>query len=189
VPGIRTHGIFGHVFTGWWEDLGSIKSYFEANLALASDSPPFDFHSPDGVIYTRMRNLPASRVNAADVVHSLISDGCYVEAGSRLERCVIGVRSQIGPNVELRDTILLGADRYETAGEKAANKKRGEPDVGIGSDTVIQKAILDKRCRIGKNVRIVNQDNRREFDGENYFIRDGIVVVPKGAVLRDGTVI
>jgi glucose-1-phosphate adenylyltransferase len=189
VPRIRTHRIFGHVFTGWWEDLGSIKSYFEANLALASDSPPFDFHSPDGVIYTRMRNLPASRVNAADVVHSLISDGCHVEAGSRLERCVIGVRSQIGPNVELRDTILLGADRYETAGEKAANKKRGEPDVGIGSDSVIQKAILDKRCRIGKNVRIVNQGSRGDFDGENYFIRDGIVVVPKGAVLRDGTVI
>jgi len=189
VPALATHRLSGFLFTGYWEDLGCIKSYFEANLALAGDSPPFDFHSPNGIIYTRMRHLPASHVNAADVIHCLISDGCQVDPGCRLERCVIGLRSRIGPNVTLRDTILLGADHYETAADQAANRRRGEPDVGVGAGTVIHNAILDKQCHVGRNVRIVNQRGLRDFDGDNYCIRDGIVVVPKGAVVMDGTVI
>ncbi len=189
VPRLASHRIYGHLFTGYWEDLGSIRAYHEANLALAGDSPPFDFNAAGGVIYTRMRNLPASHVNGAEVVHSLISDGCHVDAGCRLERCVIGLRSQIGPNVHLRDTILMGCDHYESTAEKAANRKRGEPDVGVGEGTVVHDAIIDKQCRIGKNVRIVNQGGLREADGENYFIRQGIVVLPKGSVVKDGTVI
>ena len=189
VPAVATHRFQGYLFTGYWEDLGSIKSYHEANLALAGDSPPFDFHNSKGVIYTRMRNLPASRLNGADMVHCLISDGCHVDPGTRLERCVIGLRSQIGPNVTMRDTILLGGDRYETAAEKAANRKRGDPDVGVGEGAFIQNAIIDKQCRVGRNVRIVNERGLRNFDGENYFIRDGIVVVPKGTLVKDGTVI
>jgi glucose-1-phosphate adenylyltransferase len=111
-PSLATHRTQAHLFDGYWDDLGTIKSYYEANLALASDNPPFDFNSLEGVIYTRMRFLPASRVRAAQVQHCLISDGCVVEAGARLERCVVGVRSRIGHNVTLRDTILIGADRY-----------------------------------------------------------------------------
>jgi glucose-1-phosphate adenylyltransferase len=189
VPAVATHNIYGHLFAGYWEDLGSIGSFHEANLALAGDSPPFNFHSSKGIIYTRMRNLPAARVNAADVVHCLLSDGCRIEQGCRLERCVIGLRSQIGPDARLRDTILFGADRYEGAADKAANRARGEPDVGVGEGAVIEKAIIDKQCRIGSDVRIVNQRGLREFDGEGYFIREGIVVVPKGAVIKDGTAI
>jgi len=189
VPAVTTHRIHGYLFTGYWEDLGSIKSYHEANLALAGDSPPFDFNSSKGIIYTRMRNLPAARIKGADVVHCLLSDGCQVDAGCRLERSVIGLRSQIGPNVKMRDTILLGADRYESPAEQVANRKRGEPDVGVAEGAVVQNAIIDKQCRIGRNVRIINARGLREFDGENYFIRDGIVVVPKGGVVKDGTVI
>ncbi len=99
------------------------------------------------------------------------------------------MRSQIGPNATLRDTILLGAARYECPADQATNRSRGEPDIGVGEGAVIENAIIDKQCRIGRNVRIVNQRGLREFDGENYFIRDGIVVVPKGAVVKDGTVI
>jgi glucose-1-phosphate adenylyltransferase len=189
VPNLATRRIHGYLFTGYWEDLGSIKSYHAANLALAGPSPPFDFASSSGIIYTRMRHLPASRIDAAEVVNCLVSDGCTVESGSRLERCVIGLRSYIGPNVTLRDSILLGADRYETAAETAAHQKAGEPEVGVGAGTVVQHAIIDKDCRIGKNVRIVNASGLREHDGANYFIRDGIVVIPKGTLVRDGTVI
>ncbi|HBI41701.1 MAG TPA: glucose-1-phosphate adenylyltransferase, partial [Planctomycetales bacterium] len=114
---------------GYWEDVGTIKAYHEANLALAGDDPPFDFHSPEGVIYTRMRFLPASRVSGAcKMKHVLISDGCVIHPGADLENCVLGVRSRLGRNVTLRDVIMLGADKFETDAERAANKTRGLPD-------------------------------------------------------------
>src|SRR5262249_14011121 len=171
------------------EDLGSIRSYHEAHLALAGDDPPFDFYSPEGVIFTRMRYLPPSRVLASQVVRCLISDGCYVGAGARLERCVVGIRSRIGADVRMNETVLIGADDFETDAERAANRGRGVPDLGVGAGSVIQRAILDKDCRIGRGVRIVNERGLTHADGENYFIRDGVVVVPNSAVLRDGTVI
>src|SRR5262249_14710310 len=136
---IRTHRVHAHLFDGYWEDLGTIKAYHEASLALASDNPPFDFHNPEGVIYTRMRFLPASRVSAAAVEQCLISDGCVVLPGTRLERCVIGVRSRIGHNVTLRDTVVIGADNMETDAERAANEARGIPSFSIGDGCVIEK--------------------------------------------------
>jgi glucose-1-phosphate adenylyltransferase len=187
--GLTTHRVQAHFFNGYWEDLGTIRSYYEANLALTSDRPPFDFHSPEGVIFTRMRYLPASRVSAAQMDHCLISDGCLIHPGACLERCVIGLRSRIGKDVTLRDTILIGADRYETDRERAANSKQGIPDFSVGDGTVIERAIVDKDCRIGRNVRIINRQRLQEDDGPNYHIRDGIVVIPNGAVVSDGTVI
>jgi glucose-1-phosphate adenylyltransferase len=186
---IRSHHVQAHLFDGYWEDLGTVKAYHEANLALASDNPPFDFHSPDGVIYTRMRFLPASRVCAASMDQCLISDGCVVERGSRIERCVVGVRSRIGRNVTLRDTVLIGADRFETDAERAANRERGIPDLTVGDGSVIEQAILDKDCRIGRNVRILNREGAMDAEKENYVIRDGIVVIPKSAIVPDNTVI
>jgi glucose-1-phosphate adenylyltransferase len=186
---IRTHRVQAHLFDGYWEDLGTVKAYHEANLALAGDSPPFDFHSPEGVIYTRMRNLPASRVCQATLEQCLVSDGCLVDCGTRAERCVIGVRARVGRDVTLRDTVLIGAGHYETEKEKAAARARGLPEVGVGDGSVIERAILDKDCRIGRNVRVVNRAGVEEAEADNYAIRDGIVVIPKGAVLPDGTVI
>jgi glucose-1-phosphate adenylyltransferase len=181
--------IQAHLFDGYWEDLGTIKSYHAASLALASDTPPFDFHSGDGVIFTRMRYLPASRVSAAQVEQCLISDGCTVQPGTRIERCLLGVRSRIGRNVTLRDTVMIGADRFETDAERAANARRGIPDFTVGDGSVIEHAILDKDCRIGRNVRIVNRQKLQSGEGENYVIRDGIVVIPNSAIVPDGTVI
>jgi glucose-1-phosphate adenylyltransferase len=187
--GLRSHHVQAHLFDGYWEDLGTIKSFHEANLALASDAPPFDFHSPEGVIFTHMRFLPASRVSAASLEHCLISDGCVVEPGTRLTRSVIGLRSRIGRDVVLRDTVILGADRFETDAERAHNRAQSMPSFTVGDGTVIERAILDKNCRVGRNVLIANRQNIENAEGNGYVIRDGIVVIPKGAVIADGTVI
>jgi glucose-1-phosphate adenylyltransferase len=186
---IRTHRVIAHLFDGYWEDLGTVRAFHEANLALAGDQPPFDFHSREGVIYTRMRFLPASRVAAARMEKCLISDGCVIEAGARLERCVVGIRSRIGRNVTLRDTYLIGADRFETDAERAANRARGIPNFSIGENSVIQNAIIDKDCRVGAHVRLVNERGLKDAEGDNYVIREGIVVIPRGTTVPDGTVI
>ncbi|HLJ97325.1 MAG TPA: glucose-1-phosphate adenylyltransferase [Gemmataceae bacterium] len=186
---IRTHHVQAHLFDGYWEDLGTVKSYHEANLALASDKPPFDFHSPEGVIYTRMRFLPASRMSDARLEQCLVSDGCVIQPGTRLERCVIGVRSRIGQGATLRNSIMIGADRFETEGERGENRRRGIPDFGVGDGSTVEQAILDKDCRIGRNVQIVNRRRLQTDDGTNYVIRDGVVVIPKASIVPDGTVI
>ena len=136
-----------------------------------------------------MRYLPASRVSAAAVEQGLISDGCHIGEGTTIKRCVVGVRTQIGRNVKLRDTVLIGADRYETASEKAENRRRGLPDLGIGDGSVIKRAIVDKDARIGANVQIINKEEVQDGEGPNFVIREGIVVIPKNAVILDDTVI
>jgi glucose-1-phosphate adenylyltransferase len=186
---IRSHHVQAYLFDGYWEDLGTIKSYHEANLALASDQPPFDFHSPEGVIYTRMRFLPASRVSGARLDQCLISDGCVVQPDTRIERSVIGVRSRIGRSATIRDSVVIGSDRYETEAERDDNQRRGLPSFGVGEGSVVERAILDKDCRIGRNVRIINRKNAQDDEGKYYVIRDGIVVIPKGTAVPDGTVI
>lgn len=185
----RKYRVQAFLFDGYWEDLGTIKAYHQATLALCGPNPPFEFHSPEGVIYTRMRFLPASRILSASVENCLISDGCLVQEGAKLIRSVLGVRTQLGRNVFLRDTIVIGADRYETPEEKQRNQEFGIPNMGIGEGSVIECAIIDKDCRIGRNVRIVNERGLKEYDSPNYVIRDGIVVIPKAVVIPDGTVI
>jgi glucose-1-phosphate adenylyltransferase len=185
----RRYRVQGHLFDGYWEDVGTIKAYHQASLALTQDNPPFYFHAPEGVIYTRMRFLPASRISGATIHNCLVSDGCIVMAGADLQRSILGVRSRIGPNVRLRDTIVIGADRYETDEERRRNRLEGIPDIGIGEGTHIERAILDKDCRIGRGVRILNQHRLTHADGPNYAIRDGIVVIPKAGVVPDGSVI
>lgn len=186
---IRTHRVQAHLFDGYWEDLGTVKAYHEANLALASSNPPFNFAKPGAFMYTRMRYLPASRVASARVEECLISDGCVVEAGTDFKSCVVGLRSRIGRDVTLRDSVLVGADRYETDQEKRDNAARGVPNLGVGDGSVIERAILDKDFRIGRDVRITNRRGVQEEHGSNYVIREGIVVIPKGVVVPDGTVI
>jgi glucose-1-phosphate adenylyltransferase len=186
---IQTHRVQAHVFDGYWEDVGTVKAYHEASLALAGDDPPFDFHSPDGVIYTRMRYLPASRVTGAHLEQCLVSDGCVIGSGTRVTHSVVGLRTRVGANCTIRDTVIIGADRFETDQERAENRRRGIPDFTVGDGCVIEGAILDKDCRVGSNVRIVNQGQEQDAEGPNYVIREGVVVIPKGAVVMDGTVI
>jgi glucose-1-phosphate adenylyltransferase len=186
---IRSHRVQAHLFDGYWEDLGTVRAYHEASLALASDTPPFDFHSPEGVIYTRMRFLPAARIIGARLEQCLVSDGCVVQENATVERSVIGLRSRIGRNVTIRDTVLIGADRFETDAERAANRAKGIPDLVVGDGVVIERAILDKDCRIGNNVRLINRRGVAEDETDTYVIRDGIICIPRGTVVADGTVI
>jgi len=186
---IRSHKVQAYLFDGYWEDLGTVRAYHEASLALASNTPPFDFHSPEGVIFTRMRFLPAARISGAKLEQCLVSDGCVVQEQTTVERSVIGLRSRIGRNVTIRDTVLIGADRFETEKERAANRARRIPDLVVGDGAVIERAILDKDCRIGANVRLINRRGVVEDEGDNYVIRDGIVCIPRGTIVPDGTVI
>ena len=186
---IASHRVQAHLFDGYWEDVGNIKSYHQASLALCGPEPPFDFHAPEGLIYTRMRYLPSSRLDSARLEHCLVSDGCSIGAGSAISRCVVGVRTQIGRKVTLRNTILLGANVFENLAEKQANRMRQTPNIGIGDGSIIENAIIDKDVRIGQNVRILNERKVQDAEGTNFVIREGIVVIPKGAVVADGTVI
>jgi glucose-1-phosphate adenylyltransferase len=186
---IQTHKVQAHIFDGYWEDVGTIKSYHDASLALCDPNPPFDFHAPEGLIYTRMRYLPASRIDAAKVEHCLISDGCVVGSGSSINRCVLGVRTQVGRNATVKNTVLIGADHFETPAAKRENQERNIPNLGVGDGSIIENAILDKDARIGTNVRILNQGRVQDAEGPNFVIREGIVVIPKGSVVLDGTVI
>jgi glucose-1-phosphate adenylyltransferase len=186
---IRTHHVQAHLFDGYWEDVGTVKAYHEANLELCGEHPPFDFHSPEGVIYTRMRYLPASRVGGARLEDCLVSDGCVISRDTRIQRCVVGVRTRIGKNCTLRNSVIIGADHYETDADRAEDRRRGLSSLGVGDGTVIEGAILDKDCRIGANVKIRQQRPEENREGKNYVIRDGVVVIPKGAVVPDDTVI
>ncbi len=187
----KTKKMYAHLFDGYWEDLGTIRSYHEASLALASPNPPFDFFTPEGVIYTRMRNLPASRINGAVLEHSVVADGCVIGTGTRIERSIVGVRSMIGSDCVLTDTVMLGSDAFETAAQKAENQRLGRPNLNIGDGSIIRRAILDKDCRIGRGVKLINKDGLTEADGPNgmYYIRDGIICVPRNTTIPDGFVI
>jgi glucose-1-phosphate adenylyltransferase len=186
---LASRRVQAHLFEGYWEDLGTIGAYHQAHLALAGDEPPFDFHAPGGIIYTHMRNLPTSRVNGAVLRQALISDGCVLGDGTQVERSVVGVRSRVGRDVVLHEAVLIGADRYETDAERAANRAAGVPDIGVGDGTVIERAIIDKDCRIGRHVRIGSRPRPADEERDGHVIRDGIVVLPKGTVVPDGTVI
>jgi glucose-1-phosphate adenylyltransferase len=180
---IRTRKVQVHLFDGYWEDIGTIKAFYEANLALAGSESPFEFVLEGAPIYTRARFLPPTRLEGVTVRNSLIADGCTIGAGCVLENSVIGLRCRIGRNVTIRDSILMGADDY---GPDEAII--GQPSLrGVGDGTVIAGAIIDKNCRIGRNVTIQPRDGLGpEGDFNNVVIRDGVIVVKKGTELRDG---
>ncbi|HEX3152214.1 MAG TPA: glucose-1-phosphate adenylyltransferase [Gemmataceae bacterium] len=178
-----------HLFDGYWEDLGTIKSYHQAALDLARDPPAFEFYHPDGPIFTRMRFLPAARISGAMIKDSLVSDGCVIHSGTTISNGLLGVRSRLGERCRIVQTVIIGADRFETDEERARNQAAGIPNINVGDDCHIERAILDKDCRVGNNVTINYRGKEPNVDGDCYYIRDGIVVIPKGMVVPDGKVI
>jgi glucose-1-phosphate adenylyltransferase len=188
---VGTRHIHAHLFDGFWEDLGTIKSYHEVSLALAEPNPPFDFFTPEGTIFTRMRNLPASRINGATLDQCTIADGCVIGTGTKIEHSLIGVRSKVGRNCHLKDVVLIGSDRFETEADLRENISLGRPPFNVGDGSVIHGAILDKDVRIGQRVRINSAAGKPDYDDpqERFYIRDGIICIPRGAVIPDGTVI
>lgn len=182
---MRTRRVQVYLFDGYWEDIGTIKSFFHANLELAGSQPPFDFHSANAPIYSRARYLPPTRVEAATIRRSLIADGCIIGEGATIENSVVGVRCRIGNNVTIRNSILMGADFYQ--GDEKRDPSRGLRMLGVGDNTYIDGAIVDKNCSIGHNVRITNEHNVEQTpESAECMICDGIVVVPKDARLSDG---
>jgi glucose-1-phosphate adenylyltransferase len=184
---VRAKKVFLHLFDGYWEDIGTIKAFYEANLSLASENPPFELARPEAPIYTRPRFLPPTLLKGATIKGSLIADGCKIGRGAVIENSVIGLRSIIGENVTIRNTVTMGADIYERDAELQADRAAGRPPIGIGNGSRIEGAILDKNCRIGQGVQIFNE---RKVDtlgeDEACIIRDGIPIVVKEGVLPDG---
>lgn len=184
---IRSHRVQVHLFDGYWEDIGTIKAFYEANLLLCHPTPQFDISSAQQPIYTRARFLAPTQIEGATIKRSLISDGCTIDSGAVIENSIIGLRCRIGRNVTIRNSVLMGNDLYQTSEEIAANLRDGIPPLAIGEGSLIDGAIIDKNCRIGRNVRIKNDLGVMETtDNHLAMIRDGIVVVPKDATLPDG---
>jgi glucose-1-phosphate adenylyltransferase len=178
-----------YIFTGYWEDIGTIKSFYETNISLTTITPEFDFYNEDHPIYTRRRDLPASKINACLINQSLTADGCIITSAS-IMYSIVGIRTIIETGATLDGVVCMGADYYETQEEKARNRSLGIPDIGIGRGTQIRKAIIDKNARIGEGCRIgVDAVSRTEGDFGFYYIRDGIIVIPKNAIVPNGTVI
>ena len=185
---IKNRRVMGYIFDGFWEDIGTIRRFYQVNLEMASPDAPFDFYSPDRPIYTHARFLPASEVHGAHLHNVLLTDGCRVHDAT-VRDSVVGLRSIIGPEVTIRSSVIMGGDYYETDKELAENKQLDRPEIGIGAGSIIEQAIVDKNARIGRSVTIRAIPNRPDSEGDNWVSRDGIVIVPKNAVIPDGTVI
>ncbi|MDQ3621333.1 MAG: glucose-1-phosphate adenylyltransferase [Verrucomicrobiota bacterium] len=178
---IHNAAVMAYIFQGYWEDIGTIRSFFDANLMLTDAIPQFNFFDTIMPIYTHARFLPASKLNGAQIKRAIISDGCII-SDAHMERAVIGIRSYIDTGTTVRNSILMGADFYDV--EQAA---RGGPELGIGKNCVIERAIIDKNARIGDGCVITPDGKPETFDGPNFYVRDGIMVIPKGAAIPPGT--
>ncbi|KAI4378876.1 hypothetical protein MLD38_016298 [Melastoma candidum] len=179
-----------YLFNDYWEDIGTIRSFFEANLALTEHPPRFSFYDATKPIYTSRRNLPPSKIDNSKIIDSIVSHGSFL-TNCFIEHSVVGIRSRISSNVHLKDTVMLGADFYETDAEVAAQLAEGKVPIGIGDNSKIKECIIDKNSRIGKNVIITNSEGIQEADrsSEGFYIRSGITVVLKNSTIPDGFVI
>jgi glucose-1-phosphate adenylyltransferase len=185
---IHTHKVFSYVYQGYWEDIGTIRNFFEANLDLVKELPRFNFFDMSAPIFSRPRYLPGSKINGAQIDHAVISDGCIINR-ARISNSIVGLRTIIGDGTELNRVVILGSDYYEAEESVTRNEAEGRPRVGIGAHCKIENAIIDKNARIGNNVTISPAGKPENVDHERYFVRDGIIIIPKDAVIPHGTVI
>ena len=175
-----------HLFDGYWEDIGTIRNFYESNLAMTKADPPFTLAESSAPIFTRPRFLPPTRCDGAQITGSLIADGCEIQSGARIENSIIGLRCRIGRDVVIKDSVLMGSDYYETD-EEIANLPPETPPIGFGAGSVVERAIVDKNCRAGEGVRLVNDSGQENAgEGRTVVVRDGIVVVPKNCSLPTG---
>jgi glucose-1-phosphate adenylyltransferase len=187
---IKSRHVQAYMFDGYWEDIGTIGAFYRANLDLTSKIPKFNLFDAEAPVFTRTRYLPPSKIEETEINDSIISDGCIIN-GAKIKNSVVGLRSRISKGVQIDSSFLMGADYYQTFDEMRDDLSKGRPRVGIGEGTVVRRAIIDKNARIGKNARLLNEAGMTETDGLGgaYFIRDSIIIVPKNAVIPDGTVI
>ena len=185
---IQTHGVFSHVFQGYWEDVGTIRAFFEANLDVAAELPRFNFFDMSAPIFSRPRFLPGSKVNGAQIDHAVISDGCIINQ-ARITQSIIGLRTIVDVGTELNRVVALGCDYYESRESIEAHESAGHPRIGIGAGCRIENAIIDKNARVGNNVKISPVGKPDDYDHELYYVRDGIVLVPRNGMIPHNFVI
>ena len=173
-----------HLFTGYWADVGTVASFYDANIMLTRAGSPFSFYDPHRPIYTHPRFLPGSRLSDCSIRNAVIAEGCYLERCT-VEDSIVGIRAAIRAGATVRHSVLLGADFYEA--DEDTPRDRDHPSLGIGRDVVLDRVIVDKNARIGDGARLVNERAIVEVDGEGYYIRNGIIVVPKDGMIRPGT--
>ncbi|MDO4587786.1 MAG: glucose-1-phosphate adenylyltransferase [Planctomycetia bacterium] len=183
---IRTKKVQVHLFDGYWEDIGTIRSFYEANLAMTEPSPVFELSTADSPTFSRARFLPSTKIDGATIRQSLIADGCVIGEGTVIENSIVGLRSRIGRNCVIRNTILMGYDYYQNIEEETIDLATGHPLLQIGDNTIIDSAIIDKNCSIGRNVRITNEQKIQSTPEYSFgMIRDGVICIIKNSSLPD----
>lgn len=185
---IEANKVYSYVFQGYWEDIGTIRSFFEANLDVASELPRFNFFDMSAPIFSRPRFLPGSKINGARIDHAVVSDGCIINE-SNITHSIVGLRTIVGAGTHLHRVVALGCDYFESAASIAEHESAGKPRIGIGTGCRIENTIIDKNARIGNNVVISPAGKPENLDHASYYIRDGIVVVPRGGTIPHGMVI
>ncbi len=185
---LGSHRVCAYVFQGAWEDIGTIRNFFECSLDLTNPKPRFNFFDMTSPVFTRPRFLPSSRINGATIEQSLISDGCLIEQAT-VRHSILGLRSVVGAGANLERAVVMGSDYYEDDDSVAAHLARGEPPIGIGRNTHIENAIVDKNARVGENCRISPAGKAADGDHAHCYIRDGIVIIPKNGMVPHNTVI
>jgi glucose-1-phosphate adenylyltransferase len=191
IPGaIDRYNVQAFLFNGYWEDIGTIAAFYKANLDMTAAIPPFNLFDADAPMLTRARYLPPSKIDNCEIRDSIISDGCIIN-GAKISGSVIGLRSRVGEGAQLEASYLMGADYYQTLEDMLGDREGQRPRLGIGENTIIRRAIVDKNARIGANVRLLNEAGVENVDGPNgsYYIRDRIIIVPKNGTIADGTVV
>ncbi|CAA2972107.1 glucose-1-phosphate adenylyltransferase large subunit 2, chloroplastic amyloplastic-like [Olea europaea subsp. europaea] len=185
---VKDHNVQAYLFSDYWEDIGTIKSFFDSNLALTEQPPMFDFNDPKTPFYTSPRFLPPTKVEKCKIVDAIISHGCFLQECS-VQHSIVGVRSRLDNDVELEDTMMMGADYYQTESEISSLLAAGKVPIGVGRNTKIRNCIIDMNAKIGKNVVIANKDGVEEANrsDEGFYIRSGITVILKNATIKDGT--
>jgi glucose-1-phosphate adenylyltransferase len=183
---LEKYHVHSHLFRGYWADVGTVDSFYDANIQLTKRGAPFTFYDPRRPIYTHPRFLPGSRISESTLRDAIVAEGCYLDSCS-IEESVVGIRTSIQPGATIRRSVLLGADFYE-ADDDAPSRGDG-PRLGIGRDVVLDRVIVDKNARIGDGARLVNEAGTQEADGDGYFIRSGVIVVPKDGVISPGTTV
>lgn len=191
IPGAIKYGnVQAFVFDGYWEDIGTISAFYRANMDLTSKIPKFNLFDSEAPVYTRARYLPPSKIAQSEILDSIMSDGCIID-GAKITNSVVGLRSRVSKGVHLDVSFMMGADYYQTIEEMRDDVAAGMPRMGIGEGSTIRRAIIDKNARIGSGVRLLNEAGTLHADGDHssYYIRDGIIIVPKNAVIKNGTII
>lgn len=185
---IQSHKVNSFVFEGYWEDIGTIRSFFEANLDACAELPRFNYFDMTAPVFSRPRFLPGSKINGAQIDHAMVCDGCIINPG-RIAQSIIGIRSLVGAGTQMNRVVMMGCDFYESAKSIEEHERAGLPRMGIGTNCKIENTIIDKNARIGNDCVISPAGKPENLDHGLYYIRDGIVIIPKGGIIPHGTVI